>query len=404
MSPSSAAPDRPSDPPRETSPPPSGDEDVPAGEERRPAATLVETTKCPNCSRRFVGQYCPECGQKQGPASVVDLVSGFAREVVDLDRGFWPTLKNLTIRPGHMLRRYLQGARRSYMHPGRYLLAAIVVATLITQLMGQVGLTTGAGPADVASGDAAASDSATATADPDSVDTSSFGYKLGYALGRTAVMIGMKEDSGSGSAGGAFEEEETAQRAGPSNLFSVLGNHYARMFFAVTTAMFLGLVYRRMFPGALPRVAPAVAIAMFVVAHVTLLQHALNVPITLLQYTQTGEPVGPGSNGLSLLLLFLGSGVAARACFGQREGAWRAGFKGGLAVAIALVDTLAVLALTIAVYVWGQSFWTPGVIPPDHPLFWFLSIAAVMGIAVLFLPHLGLIFYRRVRSKGLQET
>lgn len=361
-------------------------------------STLVETTECPNCSRQFVGTYCPECGQKDSPASVVDLVSGFLREVVDLDEGFWPTLKNLTIRPGHTLRRYLQGARRSYMHPGRYLLAAIVIATLITQLMGQAGVTTGAGPTDVISGSDSASDSVSATVDTASADTSSFGYKLGYALGQAAREIGVKEAADSGSTGSAAEGEEASPKSGLANLFSALGDQYLRMLFALTMAMFLGLVYRRMFPKALSRAAPAIAISLFVTAHVTLLELALNVPITLLQYAQTGEPVEPGSGGLYLLLLLFGSGLATGACFGRGGGAWlawRAGLKGGLGAIIAQLDTIALLTLVVTGYFGVRSFWIPGEIPPGHPLFVVLTLLTVFVIALLVLPHLGLVLYRR---------
>lgn len=367
-------------------------------------ALPIEATECPNCSWRFVGTYCPNCGQENSPASVLDLVSGFLREVVDLDGGFWPTLTALTTQPGHTLRRYLRGARRSYMHPGRYLLAAIVVATLLTQFMGQVGLTTGAGPADIMSEDATAPDSASVQADSASVDTSSFAYKLGYVLGQTAEATGIKEDSGAQSVGDASGEEGAAERSERSNPLSALGNHYARMLFAATMAMFLGLVYRRMFPDEFPRVAPAIAVSMFVIAHLTLLEHALNAPITVFQYIRTGGPVESGSNVLSLVLLLLGSGVAMGACFGPKEGVWRAGLKGGIAAVIAQIDAVAFLIFALAVYWGGWSFWVPGEIPPGHPLFWFLAIAVVLGVAILSLPHLGLVLYRRLHSNGTRET
>lgn len=51
----------------------------------------------------------------------------FFRELVDVERGFWATLKALSIRPGPALRTYLDGGHRSLMSPGRYLLAAVVI-------------------------------------------------------------------------------------------------------------------------------------------------------------------------------------------------------------------------------------------------------------------------------------
>lgn len=381
-----------SDSPAETGPPKEASD-----------SALVETTECPNCSRQFVGRYCPECGQKQSPASVLDLVSGFLREVVDVDGGFWPTLVSLTVRPGHALRRYLQGARRSYMHPGRYLLAAVVIATLMMQGMAWTGVTTGAGPADALSNSTTASDSTAATPDSASTDTSSFGYQLGYVLGKMTKGSGMVEETDSVSTNGAAGRKEGTQGSALANPFAALGNHYLRMLFAVTMAIFLGLVYRRMFPKELQRLAPALALGMFVTAHLTILEHAVNVPITLIQYAWTGEPVEPGSNVLSLLLLLVGSGLATGACFGHDAGgawpAWRAGLKGGIAMIIAQLDTGAVLVSMMAVYGGVGSFWNPGEIPPGHPLFVILAVLVVLVVAVLVLPHLGLLLFRRLQAK-----
>lgn len=363
------------------------------------APTPVETTTCPNCSRRFVGTYCPNCGQKNRPASVLDLVSGFLREVVDLDAGFWPTLKGLILRPGLTLRRYLQGARRSYMHPGRYLLTAIVVATLATQGLGRMGLTTGSSSVGDAPEEAAGPDSVSATANPAPSDTtSSFGYRLGYTLGEIGEAIGVKEDSD--PLGERRGSDTTSEGGEGLNVLSALDNHYVRMIYAVTMALFLGLVYRRMFPDVLPRVAPAFALAMFVMGHVILLTHVLNTSVTVFQYVRTGGSVEPTPIGLLLVLLLLGNGIAAGACFGPSESTWRAGLKGGIAAMIALIDTMALLIFVLFAYKGGQSFWVPGVIPPDHPLFWFLAVTLVLGVLILFLPHLGLILYRRFRPKG----
>jgi hypothetical protein len=293
-----------------------------------------------------------------------------------------------------MLRRYLQGARRSYMHPGRYLLTAIVVATLVTQGLGTIGITPGGdGPADA--GPAAAPDSASATAAPAPVDTSAVGYKLGYVLGEIAEGTGLKEDTGPVGADGT-----TAASAERASLFSVLGNHYIRMLFGVTMALFLGLVYRRMFPGAFSRPALPIALALFVVAHVTLLLHAVTASVSVVQYLWTGTAAESGGNALPLGLLLLGNGVAAGTCFGADDGVWWAGLKGGVAAGIALLDTLALLIFILVAYEGGQSFWVPGAIPPSHPLFWFLAVALVLGVGVLFLPHLGLLLYRRVRPTG----
>lgn len=90
---------------------------------------VVKTTECPNCGRTFVGNYCPDCGQESEPStSVTDVVGGFFRELVDIERGVWPTFVGLTLRPGLTLRKYLKGVRKGLARPGRYLIGALVVA------------------------------------------------------------------------------------------------------------------------------------------------------------------------------------------------------------------------------------------------------------------------------------
>jgi hypothetical protein len=102
------------------------EEDAEAKED--PAGSLTETAECPACGRRFVGDYCPGCGQEADPSvSATGVIGGFFRELVDVENGFWPTFVGLTLRPGKTLQKYLSGVRKGSVGPGRYLLAAVVV-------------------------------------------------------------------------------------------------------------------------------------------------------------------------------------------------------------------------------------------------------------------------------------
>jgi len=105
-----------------------------AGSEAETAAgAVVETKECPNCGRIFAGNYCPSCGQEADSSiSFLDVVSGFFREPVDLESGVGPTFVGLTLAPGKTLRRYLEGERKQFATPGRYLLGAAVVSALLT--------------------------------------------------------------------------------------------------------------------------------------------------------------------------------------------------------------------------------------------------------------------------------
>jgi hypothetical protein len=109
--------------------------------EETSSQALVKTRTCQNCSRRFVGNYCPNFGQEADPPdSVLGALSIFFRELIDIEGGLGPTLWGLTARPGHVLARYIGGARQRLMHPGRYLLAAIVVAFGTRQVFTWLGI------------------------------------------------------------------------------------------------------------------------------------------------------------------------------------------------------------------------------------------------------------------------
>lgn len=95
---------------------------------------VVKTTGCQNCGRRFVGDYCPNCGQEATPSgSTGSVIEDFAREFLDIEQGFLETVWALTTVPGGALRAYLNGDRAQLMSPGRYLLATLVIQYVVIQ-------------------------------------------------------------------------------------------------------------------------------------------------------------------------------------------------------------------------------------------------------------------------------
>lgn len=100
-----------------------------------------ESIECPNCGHSFVGTYCPDCGQEVGQSVTVGDIAGDAvREVADIEGGFRETLVGLTLRPGQVLQRYLSGARRQFMSPGRYLTVAVLLYVGSIQLLTWLGI------------------------------------------------------------------------------------------------------------------------------------------------------------------------------------------------------------------------------------------------------------------------
>lgn len=90
--------------------------------------------KCKNCNLLFKGNFCPRCGQN---ASVRRFdFKYFLRESfissLDIENGFFSTIKSLTLNPGESLREYLQGKRLSLTVPMRYLIVMGAIAAFIT--------------------------------------------------------------------------------------------------------------------------------------------------------------------------------------------------------------------------------------------------------------------------------
>jgi len=89
--------------------------------------------KCKNCGTLFEGNFCNHCGQNAGVHRF--HFSYFLRETffssLDIENGFFRTLKVLTLRPGKAIRAYLEGKRVSLYVPGKFLLLIGALATFI---------------------------------------------------------------------------------------------------------------------------------------------------------------------------------------------------------------------------------------------------------------------------------
>ena len=78
----------------------------------------MDATACANCARTIDGEaqkFCPACGQPT-PAHRIDwhfLAHELEHSVLHMDRGVFHTLKNLMLRPGHMMRDYLEGGAQA---------------------------------------------------------------------------------------------------------------------------------------------------------------------------------------------------------------------------------------------------------------------------------------------------
>lgn len=93
---------------------------------------------CPNCQHMNSEAYhfCEHCGQKNRPLKTTfyDFLKDFFDVVLNLDNKFWKTLKTLFI-PGKLTKIFFQGKRKSFYHPIRlYLVAVIYLFTVLSLL------------------------------------------------------------------------------------------------------------------------------------------------------------------------------------------------------------------------------------------------------------------------------
>ncbi|MGV3518927.1 DUF3667 domain-containing protein [Luteitalea sp.] len=119
---------------------------------------VMPQDRCANCQRVAMGadqQFCPACGQPT-PAPRIDwlfLRQEMQQTVLQMERGLLYSLTHLMVRPGHLMRDYIEGRRASHVKPLPLLLTtAGVVVVLATSLLGGdvMGSTMPAGYADSA--------------------------------------------------------------------------------------------------------------------------------------------------------------------------------------------------------------------------------------------------------------
>lgn len=89
-------------------------------------------TTCKNCAKEFEGNYCPECGQKASTKrfSTKILFSELIDKILPVDRGVLFTSWQIIIRPGLMLRDYLDGKRAKHTKPFQFLLIMVALSLI----------------------------------------------------------------------------------------------------------------------------------------------------------------------------------------------------------------------------------------------------------------------------------
>jgi hypothetical protein len=87
---------------------------------------------CPNCDALLLGPYCQECGQAV-PKRITwrSFTDRFFERYLDIDQGIPHTFLCLLKNPGDTTRGYLNGQRKRYSDPVKFMLIAVSVVTLL---------------------------------------------------------------------------------------------------------------------------------------------------------------------------------------------------------------------------------------------------------------------------------
>ena len=330
----------------------SSDREVSTGE----VTSLARTNECKNCRRRFVGEYCPQCGQKASPpTSAFGVLSVFFRELVDIESGLWPSMWALTTRPGEALSRYLGGARQGLMHPGRYLLASIVVAFGTDRVFTWLGMRT---PYD------------------------------------ERMSEGMTETESSEVAPETTAEIQSllvwaADRVMESQAFLIATN--------LVLTGFLSLTVWRLFRSHFERGAQAVAFSAFVVGHTVFLASAAELLYIPADYLRAGPSSGLPTNATIVITAVYVVAVAT----GTFGGGWTSGAKGLLAIAWAAFEQALALGIVIGGYLAWMIYARLGDEVSAGGTF-NLSIGDTTAVAMQILPLLAISLLPFVLHAGLE--
>jgi hypothetical protein len=96
----------------------------------------TSTVTCKNCGDLVSPgmQFCPGCGQsaRTRRLDLHHILHDLIHVFVHADKGFLYLTRELSRRPGHVAREYVEGQRKRYFNPFSYLVLTIAVSAFIT--------------------------------------------------------------------------------------------------------------------------------------------------------------------------------------------------------------------------------------------------------------------------------
>ncbi len=95
----------------------------------------MDQRECRNCGAELTGEYCAQCGQREGPGDwrLRDALGEAFGDVYHLDSRLWRTLYALVLRPGMLTAEFNAGRRARYIPPFRlYLIISFLLFLILS--------------------------------------------------------------------------------------------------------------------------------------------------------------------------------------------------------------------------------------------------------------------------------
>lgn len=94
--------------------------------------------QCLNCQQLLDSNFCPNCGQDAATHrfSIKHFfIHVFVNGIFQLEKGFFYTIKELFIRPGHSIREYIQGKRMKHFNYFTFLILVITIGLVFKEIL-----------------------------------------------------------------------------------------------------------------------------------------------------------------------------------------------------------------------------------------------------------------------------
>lgn len=98
--------------------------------------TMTQTAKCKRCNHELSGEFCSACGHPSKLKRIDGryLLSEIS-SVLNFDKGILYTVRELLLRPGESVRRYIREDRSKLMKPVIFVIVCSLLYTLAQQLL-----------------------------------------------------------------------------------------------------------------------------------------------------------------------------------------------------------------------------------------------------------------------------